>query len=363
MATLTRATRSVRTGSRGTRRRRSVAPRAQPAPTRGPQQTSLDEIVERWWTALAASDSAIRAAQLAPGGRGLLAGVQPPVSERADVIRLLKQLEHELQEHSRLLPLLSTARITNRMLGLPPAVHACIFELDGVLAMSAEVHAAVWAKTFDRFLAEQAHLRQRPYVPFDPRHDYDDLIAGRRRLQGVRSFLVSRGISLPEGSPDDPPRALTVHALANRKNQLLQQHLTRDGVAAFSGSRSYLEAARMAGLARAVVSPSENTDAILRHAGLSSLIDVKVDGSTMEAEHLRAKPAPDTLFAACRLLEIEPSEAAVFETTPFGVAAARAAGMGFVVAVHRHGDGEVLRASEVDVVVGDPSDLLGLGDG
>ena len=119
----------------------------------------------------------------------------------------------------------------------------------------------------------------------------------------------------------------------------------------------------MAGLARAVVSPSENTGAILRHAGLSSLVDAKVDGSMMEVEHLRSKPAPDTVLAACRLLDIEPNEAAVFETTPSGVAAARAAGMGFVVAVHRHGDGDVLRASEVDVVVGDPSDLLGFGDG
>lgn len=328
---------------------------------RGSTETSLDEIVERWWTALAASESAIRAAQRAPGGRGLLAGIQPRVSERADVIRLLEQLEHELQEHSRLLPWLSRASITNRMLGLPATIRACVFDLDGVLTMSSEVHAAAWARTFDRFLLEQAHLHQRPYVPFDLRHDYDDLVAGRPRLQGVRSFLVSRGLSLPEGSPDDPPEALTVHALANRKNQLLQQHLRRDGVAAFSGSRAYLEAVRMAGIARAVVSPSANTDAILQHAGLTSLIDVQVDGSTMEAEHLRSKPAPDTLVAAGRVLRIEPLQVAAFETTPAGITSARAAGAGFIVAVRRHGDGEVLRASDADVVVGDPSDLLGLG--
>ena len=279
------------------------------------------------------------------------------------MIRLLEQLEHELQEHSRLLPWLSRASITNRMLGLPaddPRLRLRPRRRPGDELRGARGRLG---ETFDRFLLEQADLHQRPYVPFDPRHEYDDLVAGRPRLQGVRSFLVSRGLSLPEGSPDDPPEALTVHALANRKNQLLQQHLRRDGVAAFSGSRAYLEAVRMAGIARAVVSPSANTDAILRHAGLTSLIDVQVDGSTMEAEQLRSKPAPDTLVAAGRLLRIEPREVAAFETTPAGITAARAAGVGFIVAVRRHGDGEVLRASDADVVVGDPSDLLGLGGG
>ena len=335
------------------------APQAEPAPpAEVAPETSLDEIVERWWTALAASESAHRAAERAPGGRGLLGGSRPPASERAEVIRLLKQLEHDLNEHSRLLPWLERPSITNRMLGLPAGVRVCIFELDGVLAMSSEVHATAWAETFDRFLLEQAHSHQRPYIPFDPRHDYEDLIAGRPRLEGVRSFLVSRGITLPEGSSDDPPDTLTVHGLANRKNQMLQLHLTRDGVAAFSGSRSYLEAVRMAGLPRVVVSPSANTASILEHAGLTWLVDARVDGSAMEAEHLRPKPAPDTLAAACRLLEVDPAAAAAFETTPAGIAAARAAGVGLIVAVHRHGHGDVLRASEADLVVGDLSDLL-----
>ena len=294
-----------------------------------------------------------------PGGRGLDAGTRPPASERAEVIQLLKQLEHEVHEHSRLLPWLERPSVTNRMLGLPPTVRVCIFDLDGVLTMSSEVHAAAWAETFDRFLLEQAHSHHRPYIPFDQRHDYVDLVAGRPRLEGVRSFLVSRGISLPEGGPDDSPDALTVHGLANRKNELLQHHLTRGGVSAFSGSRSYVKAVRMAGLARVVVSPSANTDAILRYAGLTSLVDARVDGSTMEAEHLRPKPAPDTLVAACRMLGVEPHQAAAFETTPAGIAAARVAGARLVVAVHRHGDGDVLRASEADVVVGDLSDLLG----
>jgi beta-phosphoglucomutase-like phosphatase (HAD superfamily) len=329
------------------------------AATGAPQQTSLDEIVERWWTALAASESALRAAQRMPGGRVLIDGARSPTSERLEVIRLLEQLEHELQEHSRLLPWLTRASVTNRMLGLPRTIRACIFDLDGVLTMSAEVHAAAWADTFDRFLLDQAHVHRRPYVPFDSGHDYD-LVAGRPRLDGVRSFLVSRGISLPDGSTEDPSGALTVHGLSNRKNELLQLQLRRDGVAAFSGSRSYLEAVRIAGLGRAVVSPSANTGSILRHAGLTSLVDVQVDGFTMEAEGHHAKPAPDTLVAALRRLKVEPTAAAAFETTPAGIAAARAAGVAFIVAVHRPGDDDVLRAGEADAVVGDLSDLLGL---
>ena len=360
MVTSTRAARRIRRISREGPPR-TLEPRAErPAPPAAEvPETTLDEIVERWWTALAASESAHRALQRMPGGRGLAVGTRPPASERAEVIRLLRELEHETHQHSRLLPWLERPSVTNRMLGLPPTVRVCIFDLDGVLTMSSEVHAAAWAETFDRFLLEQAHTHHRPYIPFHLRHDYDDLVAGRPRLEGVRSFLVSRGISLPEGSPDDPPDAQTAHGLANRKNELLQHHLSRDGVAAFSGSRSYVKAVRMAGLARVVVSPSANTDAILRHAGLTSLVDAQVDGATMEAEQLRPKPAPDTLLAACRLLKVEPKQAAAFETTPAGIAAARAAGVGLIVAVHRHGDGEVLRASEADVVVGDLSDLLG----
>jgi HAD superfamily hydrolase (TIGR01509 family) len=279
------------------------------------------------------------------------------------VIRLLQQLEHELHQHSRLLPWLTKGGVTNRMLGLPPSARACIFDLDGVLTMSGEVHAAVWAETFDRFLLEQADLHHRPYVPFDPRHDYEDLLAGRPRLEGIRSFLGSRGIGLPDGEGDDAPGALTIHGLANRKNELLQRHLRREGVAAFSGSRSFVEGVRMAGLACAVVSPSANTGLFLQLAGLESLVDVQVDGSLIDAERLRAKPAPDTLLAACRQLEVEPPKTVACETTPAGIAAARAAGIGFVVAVHRHGDSDLLRASEADAIVGDLSDLLRVDGG
>jgi HAD superfamily hydrolase (TIGR01509 family) len=360
VATATRTPPSVRTVSRPARPRGPIATTVQPAPTDRLLETGLDTVVERWWTALAAGESAVRAAQRMPGGRGLFDGDRRPVAERAEVIRLLVQLEHELHEHSRLLPWLSRSRITNRMLGLPSTVHACVFDLDGVLTTSADVHAAAWAETLDRFLLEQAHVQRRPYIPFQTGSDYE-ILAGRPRLEGVRAFLVSRGMSLPEGSSADPPGTPTVHGVANRKNQLLQWRLQREGVDAFSGSRVYLEALRMAGLARAVVSPSASTGAILRQTGLKPLVDVRVDGPVMEKEHLRAKPAPDTLLVACRLLGVDPHETAAFETAPAGVAAARAAGIGFVVAAN--GEKDVLRASEADLVVGGLSDLLGLDRG
>ena len=348
---------------RGRRSERSVAEPGRgarpPGPPDPPEPIDFDGLVEHWWTALAASESALRAAARMPGGHGVFPGRQPPATERAETMRSLTALGHEIHTDSRLLPWLTAPSVTNRMLGLPPAIAVCIFDLDGVLTTSADVHAAAWAETFDRFLVEQAERHHRPYIPFDRRRDYESLVAERPRRDGVRSFLTSRGITLPEGSPDDPPGTGTIHGLANRKNELLQRRLSREGVIAFAGSRSYVQAVRMAGLHSAVVSPSANTSSILERAGLESLVDASVDGDMIEADHLRPKPAPDLLVTACRLLGVEPGRAAAFETTPAGVVAARAAEVAFVVAVHRTGDGEVLRASNADVVVGDLSELFG----
>ena len=123
-----------------------------------------------------------------------------------------------------------------------------------------------------------------------------------------------------------------MHGLANRKEQALQRHLAREGVAAYIGSRCYLEAAALVGVSRAVVSASANTTEILERAGLAGLVDQRIDANTISAERLASKPAPDTLIAACRLLGVEPERAADFETTPAGIAAARSAGFRLVVA-------------------------------
>jgi HAD superfamily hydrolase (TIGR01509 family) len=326
------------------------------APVRRP--LDVDALAAGWWVALDAAQSALRAAGPSLGPQELGDRGRHLAEERAGIVQLLGALAGDLHAESRLLPLLAASTITRRMLGLPEEVLACVFDLDGVLTTSATAHTAAWTETFDTFLLARAERSRHPFVPFDPRRDYEDLVAGRPRLDGVRAFLASRGISLAEGTPDDPPGAESVHGLANRKNQSLQRLLDREGVAPFEGSRCYLEAARMLGLRRGVVSASAHTATMLERAGLDHLIERRIDGNTIASEKLPAKPAPDTLLAACRQLGVPPSQTVVFETTPAGIAAARAAGARFAVGVDRDGHISALRASDADLVVNDLTELL-----
>lgn len=247
------------------------------------------------------------------------------------------------------------------MLGLPVRVRACLFDLDGVLTQTAAVHAEAWKETFDTFLAERAARREEAFVPFDRVVDYDEYVDGRRRADGVRAFLTARGIKVPEGEPEDPPDANTVHGLAKRKNQLLLALLERQGVKAYEGSVRYVEAVRVAGLGRAVVSASENCRDVLAAAGIDHLFDVRVDGVVAKREGLRGKPAADTYLAAARRLRVAPIEAAVFEDALAGVSAGRAGHFGFVVGVDRAGQADALRENGADIVVCDLAELLAAG--
>lgn len=179
------------------------------------------------------------------------------------------------------------------MLGLPAGVTACLFDLDGVLTDTAAVHDTAWTATFDAYLAERAGRMGERFGPFDPRADYAAYVDGKPRADGVRDFLTSRGIVLvAEGEPEDPPDAVTVQGLANRKNDALLRAMDRDGVEVFNGSRRYLRAARDAGLRRAVVSSSANTRRVLEVTGLAEDVEVRIDGYTLRSEGLRGKPAP-----------------------------------------------------------------------
>jgi len=291
--------------------------------------------------------------ELAERGRRL-------AEERVETADLLYGFARDLHTDSTLLRWVEVPALTNRMLGLPSDVRACLFAVEGVLTTSADLHAAAWRETLDAFLLEHAERNHRQFLPFDRHHDYADYILGKPRITGVHDFLASRGISLAEGTADDAPGTPTVHGLANSKKQALQRRLDREGVAAFEGSRCYLEGARIAGLRRAVVSASTNTVPILERAGLAHLIEGRVDGHTLETQRLQPKPAPDMLLEACSQLRIDPSQAAAFETTPAGIAAARRAGVKVVIGVNRNGDDNALRASDVDLVV---SDLIALLDG
>jgi beta-phosphoglucomutase family hydrolase len=244
------------------------------------------------------------------------------------------------------------------VLGLPAAVTACLFDMDGVVTQTAKVHDAAWKEMFDDFLKSWSTSHNVPFVPFDPVRDYDEYVDGKPRLEGTASFLESRGIELPAGEESDPAGSPTVWGLSNRKNELILKVLARDGVQPYEGSVRYITAAREAGLRTAIVSSSANTEAVLKAAGVDSLFEVRVDHQVAEAAKLRGKPAPDTFLEAARLLGVAPANATVYEDALAGVAAGRAGNFGFVVGVDRVGQADQLHAHGADVVVKDLAELL-----
>jgi beta-phosphoglucomutase family hydrolase len=244
------------------------------------------------------------------------------------------------------------------VLGLPTGVTACLFDLDGVLTQTAKVHSAAWKQMFDDFLQERARRAHETFVPFDSIGEYDQYVDGKPRYDGVRAFLASRGIELPQGGPDDPPEAETIDGLGNRKNEIVLRLIREHGVQPYEGSVRYVKAVQAAGLPRAVVSSSTNCRDVLAAAGIEDLFEEIVDGVVAEREHLHGKPAPDTFLAGARALGVEPAKAAVYEDALAGVEAGRAGAFGFVVGVDRVGQADALRAHGADVVVDDLAELM-----
>jgi beta-phosphoglucomutase family hydrolase len=239
------------------------------------------------------------------------------------------------------------------VLGLPDAITACLFDLDGVLTDTAAVHKAAWAATFDPVLSAHG---QPPFT----QEDYDEYVDGKPRLDGVRDFLRSRGLDVPEGGEDDPADAETVHAIAERKNRDVNRRIQTDGVEVFEGSRRYLEAAVENGLRRVVVSSSANTGEVLKVTGLERLVEGRIDGITLKDRHLPGKPAPDSFLAGAECAGVRPEQAAVFEDATAGVEAGHRGGFGFVVGVNRLDEhhAQALREHGADVVVNDLAELL-----
>ena len=235
---------------------------------------------------------------------------------------------------------------------------ACLFDLDGVLTQTAKVHAAAWKTTFDEYLAQRAREHGEQFVPFDPVGDYDEYVDGKPRYDGVRSFLSSRSIELPQGSPDDSAGDATIDGLGNRKNETVLRMIHEQGVEPYEGSVRYVQAVRSAGLRRAVVSSSTNCHDVLVAAGILDLFEEIIDGRVAEREHLRGKPAPDTFLAGARALGVQPAQAAVFEDALAGVQAGRAGSFGYVVGVDRVGQAAELKAHGAYVVVRDLAELL-----
>jgi beta-phosphoglucomutase family hydrolase len=238
------------------------------------------------------------------------------------------------------------------VLGLPDAVRVCLFDLDGVLTKTATVHFAAWKRTFDQFL-QQHEPGSEPFSQLD----YNRYVDGKHRADGVRGFLASRGITLPEGSPGDPPDAATVQGIATRKNALVLEELEQNGVEVYPGSVDYLRAVKEAGLATAVVTASANGEQVIAAGGFADLIDARIDGVVAARDSLRGKPEPDTFLAGARALGVEPAAAVVFEDAISGVQAGRAGKFGYVVGVDRVGQAAALRDAGADVVVTDLAEL------
>ncbi|MBA8796233.1 beta-phosphoglucomutase family hydrolase [Friedmanniella endophytica] len=229
---------------------------------------------------------------------------------------------------------------------------AVLFDLDGVLTPTAEVHMRAWQQLFTDYLAGRDGVA--PYAETD----YFDHIDGKPRYDGVRSLLASRGLTLPEGSPDDPATAETVCGLGNRKNDVFAAVLHEEGVRPYPGSVAFLDHVERLGLALAVVSSSRNAPAVLAAAGLADRFPVVVDGTVAAADGLPGKPAPDTFVAAAERLGVAVPEAVVVEDAISGVAAGAAGGFGLVVGVDRGVGADRLREAGAGLVVADLDELV-----
>jgi beta-phosphoglucomutase family hydrolase len=237
------------------------------------------------------------------------------------------------------------------VLGLPDHITALLFDLDGVLTGTAALHRAAWKETFDPLLEKHG---QEPFTD----DDYNSHVDGRPRFDGVRAFLRSRGIDLPEGSPDAAPGDDSIQAVGNRKNERVQQIIAERGVNPYPGSVRYLDEARKAGLRIGVVTSSANGKAVLEAADLTKYVEARVDGVTITDRKLKGKPAPDSFVAGAEALGTAPANAAVFEDALSGVQAGKAGHFGYVVGVDRVGQAEELKAHGADVVVQDLAELL-----
>jgi beta-phosphoglucomutase family hydrolase len=234
---------------------------------------------------------------------------------------------------------------------------AVIFDMDGVVTQTAVVHASSWKKLFDAFLRQRSEETGEPFVPFDEHGDYERYVDGKNRYDGVRSFLASRGIELPEGSPDDPPGSDTVQALGNDKDTYFLEQVRTDGVRPYESTVRLIRELRERGVAIGLVSASRNAEEVLAGAGVLELFDARVDGVVSAERGLPGKPDPATFLEAARELNVEPARAAVVEDALSGVAAGRAGNFGLVVGVARAGQTDALRDAGADVVVADLAEL------
>ena len=235
---------------------------------------------------------------------------------------------------------------------------AVLFDLDGVITDTANLHAACWKQMFDDYLETRAVQIGGEFRPFDLATDYLRYVDGKPRFDGVRDFLRSRGIQIPEGTPDDPPQAETVGGLGNRKNDLVNKAIEETGVLPYDGSVKLIHQLRRDGFKIAVVTSSQNCNTVLSATKLDAFFEVRVDGNVIRTQHLTGKPAPDTFLMAARLLRVEPSRAVVIEDAISGVQAGSNGNFGLVIGVARKGNAEELKHHGAHLVVNDLGELV-----
>ena len=232
-------------------------------------------------------------------------------------------------------------------------LEAFIVDLDGVVTRTAGVHARAWKQLFDDYLKQRADKENAPFVAFDIESDYTGYVDGKPRYDGVRSFLLSRGIDLPWGATDDPPDAETVCGLGNRKNALFVDVMHTDGAEVFDTSVELIRAMKDRGIHTAVVSSSKNCQLVLETAGLMDLFEVMIDGIYAETNGIPGKPNPDTFLRGAQLLGVDPAKSALVEDAIVGVQAGRAGGFKLVIGVDRGAGRQALLDGGADVVVSD----------
>ncbi len=241
---------------------------------------------------------------------------------------------------------------------LPLGIRACLFDMDGVLTQTAKVHAAAWKEMFDAYLRQRSDADGSPFAPFDIETDYVKYVDGKLRQDGVRSFLESRGITLPEGEPDDSGEMETVHGLGARKNARVGEIIKTEGVETFPDAIALLQAVRAVGIKTAVVSASKNTPEVLQVTGIGHMFDYVMHGGIAGEMGLPGKPAPDTFVAAAEALGETPASCAVLEDAIAGVKAGKAGGFGYVIGVDRVGQREALLENGADIVLSDLAELV-----
>jgi beta-phosphoglucomutase family hydrolase len=235
---------------------------------------------------------------------------------------------------------------------------AVLLDLDGVITDTASIHARSWKRMFDEYLQERSSRTGEPFRPFDIATDYKLHVDGKPRFDGVRDFVKSRAIELPEGKLDDPPLRETVCGLGNRKNELVNEAIANDGVEVYQGTVKWVHRLHDEGFKTAVVTSSQNCDVVLKAAGLAELFAVRVDGNTIHEQRLSGKPAPDGFLAAAKALRVTPRRSVVVEDAISGVEAGRNGNFGLVIGVARKGNNEELKRHGADMVVNDLAELL-----